>query len=143
MIPAGGKKIFLLIKIKKERKYKVCFRFFYTFAPNLMEYIYIMQNNLVIVESPAKAKTIEKFLGEGYKVLSSYGHIRDLKKSDLSGDVDDHFKPLYEIPAEKAAVVKKLKAEADKADMVWLASEEDREGGAISWHMYEVPGLTP
>ena len=143
MIPAGGKKIFLLIKIKKERKYKVCFRFFYTFAPNLMEYIYIMQNNLVIVESPAKAKTIEKFLGEGYKVLSSYGHIRDLKKSDLSVDVNDHFKPLYEIPAEKAAVVKKLKAEADKADMVWLASDEDREGEAISWHLYEVLGLTP
>lgn len=69
-----------------------------------------MQNNLVIVESPAKAKTIEKFLGEGYKVLSSYGHIRDLKKSDLSVDIKNHFEPLYEIPADKEAIVKKLKA---------------------------------
>lgn len=102
-----------------------------------------MQNNLVIVESPAKAKTIEKFLGEGYKVLSSYGHIRDLKKSDLSVDIKNHFEPLYEIPADKEAIVKKLKAEADKADMVWLASDEDREGEAISWHLYEVLGLTP
>lgn len=103
----------------------------------------IMQKNLVIVESPAKAKTIEKFLGEGYKVLSSYGHIRDLQKADLGIDIKHHFKPLYEIPEDKEALVKKLQGEAQKADMVWLASDEDREGEAISWHLYEVLNLTP
>lgn len=102
-----------------------------------------MQKNLVIVESPAKAKTIEKFLGKDFKVLSSYGHIRDLKKKDFSIDVENHFTPKYEIPAEKKKVVSELKAEAKNADMVWLASDEDREGEAISWHLYEVLGLTP
>ncbi|NDV60019.1 type I DNA topoisomerase [Bacteroides sp. 519] len=102
-----------------------------------------MQKNLVIVESPAKAKTIEKFLGKEYKVLSSYGHIRDLKKKDFSIDVEDNFKPNYEIPAEKKKVVAELKTAAKDADMVWLASDEDREGEAISWHLYEVLGLSP
>ena len=102
-----------------------------------------MQNNLVIVESPAKAKTIEKFLGNGYKVLSSYGHIRDLKEKSFSIDVKNHFAPIYEIPGDKAKLVSDLKKEADKADMVWLASDEDREGEAISWHLYEVLQLEP
>ena len=102
-----------------------------------------MQNNLVIVESPAKAKTIEKFLGEGYKVMSSYGHIRDLKQKAFSIDIQDHFKPLYEIPDDKKKIVSELKSEAKKADMVWLASDEDREGEAISWHLYEVLKLDP
>ena len=102
-----------------------------------------MQKNLVIVESPAKAKTIEKFLGKEFKVLSSFGHIRDLKKKDFSIDVDNHFKPKYEIPTEKKKLVSELKAEAEKADMVWLASDEDREGEAISWHLYEVLDLKP
>ena len=97
-----------------------------------------MQNNLVIVESPAKAKTIEKFLGEGYKVLSSFGHIRDLKQKEFSIDVENNFTPIYEIPEDKKKVVTALKAEAKKADMVWLASDEDREGEAISWHLFEV-----
>lgn len=100
-----------------------------------------MQKNLVIVESPAKAKTIEKFLGNDYKVLSSYGHIRDLKKKEFSIDVENGYRPTYEIPEDKKKLVKDLKAEAKKADMVWLASDEDREGEAISWHLYEVLGL--
>ena len=102
-----------------------------------------MEKNLVIVESPAKAKTIEKFLGKDYKVLSSYGHIRDLKKKKFSIDVQHDFTPEYEIPAEKKKLVAELKKEADKADTVWLASDEDREGEAISWHLYEVLGLKP
>lgn len=102
-----------------------------------------MQKNLVIVESPAKAKTIEKFLGSDYKVLSSYGHIRDLKKKEFSIDVAHGFTPTYEIPKDKKALVAELKAEAKKADIVWLASDEDREGEAISWHLYEVLGLDP
>lgn len=103
----------------------------------------MMQTNLVIVESPAKAKTIEKFLGSDYKVLSSYGHIRDLKKKAFSIDVENGFQPTYEIPADKKKLVAELKAEAKKAQMVWLASDEDREGEAISWHLYEVLGLEP
>lgn len=101
-----------------------------------------MQKNLVIVESPAKAKTIEKFLGKDYKVLSSYGHIRDLKKKEFSINTDT-FEPDYEIPAEKKKLVSELKQEAKKAETVWLASDEDREGEAISWHLYEVLGLNP
>lgn len=101
-----------------------------------------MQKNLVIVESPAKAKTIEKFLGEDYKVLSSYGHIRDLKKKEFSINMDT-FEPDYEIPAEKKKLVAELKQEAKDAQMVWLASDEDREGEAISWHLFEVLGLKP
>ena len=102
-----------------------------------------MQKNLVIVESPAKAKTIEKFLGKDYKVLSSYGHIRDLKKKEFSIDVANGYQPTYEIPEDKKKLVKELKSEAKKADMVWLASDEDREGEAISWHLFEVLGLDP
>ena len=101
-----------------------------------------MQKNLVIVESPAKAKTIEKFLGKDYKVMSSFGHIRDLKKKDFSIDIQT-FTPTYEIPTDKKKVVEDLRKAADKAEMVWLASDEDREGEAISWHLYEVLGLTP
>ena len=99
-----------------------------------------MQKNLVIVESPAKAKTIEKFLGEDYKVMSSYGHIRDLKKKELSIN-DTTLEPEYEIPDEKRKLVSELKAQAKKSDQVWLASDEDREGEAISWHLCEVLGL--
>jgi DNA topoisomerase-1 len=102
-----------------------------------------MSKNLVIVESPAKAKTIEKFLGKDYKVLSSYGHIRDLRKKDFSIDIDKGFVPLYEIPTEKKELVKELKKAAKAAEMVWLASDEDREGEAIAWHLYEVLGLKP
>lgn len=102
-----------------------------------------MQKNLVIVESPAKAKTIEKFLGKDYKVLSSYGHIRDLKKKDFSIDIEHGFLPKYEIPADKKELVAKLKEEAGQSDMVWLASDEDREGEAIAWHLYEVLSLVP
>ena len=99
-----------------------------------------MQKNLVIVESPAKAKTIEKFLGKEYKVMSSYGHIRDLKKKEMSIDTKS-LEPEYEIPEEKMKLVKGLKSNAEKAEKVWLASDEDREGEAISWHLCEVLGL--
>lgn len=99
-----------------------------------------MEKNLVIVESPAKAKTIEKFLGKDYKVMSSYGHIRDLKKKELSID-DETLEPEYEIPEEKKKLVGELKSLAKKAEKVWLASDEDREGEAISWHLCEVLGL--
>jgi DNA topoisomerase-1 len=99
-----------------------------------------MQKNLVIVESPAKAKTIEKFLGDDFKVMSSYGHIRDLKKKELSID-DKTLEPEYEIPDDKKKLVNDLKNQAKKASQVWLASDEDREGEAISWHLCEVLGL--
>jgi len=99
-----------------------------------------MQKNLVIVESPAKAKTIEKFLGKDFKVMSSYGHIRDLKKKELSID-DTTMEPEYEIPDEKKKLVSDLKKQASQAEKVWLASDEDREGEAISWHLCEVLGL--
>ena len=101
-----------------------------------------MQKNLVIVESPAKAKTLEKFLGKDYKVLSSYGHIRDLKKKEMSVNLDD-FSPEYEIPADKVSVVAELRKEAKASETVWLASDEDREGEAISWHLSQVLGLDP
>ncbi len=99
-----------------------------------------MQKNLVIVESPAKAKTIEKFLGKDYKVMSSFGHIRDRKKKDFSIDTET-FVPTYEIPTDKKRVVEELRKAAEKAETVWLASDEDREGEAISWHLFEVLGL--
>ena len=99
-----------------------------------------MQENLVIVESPAKAKTIEKFLGDDFKVMSSYGHIRDLKKKELSIDKET-LQPAYVIPKDKEELVKRLRENAKKADKVWLASDEDREGEAISWHLCEVLGL--
>ncbi|OJU53240.1 MAG: DNA topoisomerase I [Bacteroidales bacterium 45-6] len=101
-----------------------------------------MQKNLVIVESPAKAKTIEKFLGKDYHVLSSYGHIRDLKKKDFGIDLNNSYKPQYEVPADKKKLVAELKKAAKEAEVVWLASDEDREGEAISWHLYETLGLT-
>ncbi|MBT8219569.1 MAG: type I DNA topoisomerase [Bacteroidia bacterium] len=100
-----------------------------------------MPKNLVIVESPAKAKTIEKYLGKDFKVLSSYGHIRDLEKSENAVKVDNGFKPNYVIPADKKKVVKQLKESVKKSDEVWLATDEDREGEAISWHLCQVLGL--
>ena len=100
-----------------------------------------MAKNLVIVESPAKAKTIEKFLGKDFKVESSFGHIADLPSKELGVDVDGDFKPKYKVSTDKKAVVKKLKELAKKADMVWLASDEDREGEAIAWHLAENLGL--
>ncbi len=101
-----------------------------------------MQKNLVIVESPAKAKTIEKFLGENFKVMSSFGHIRDLKKKNFGVDLNT-FKPEYEVPEDKQHVVSELRAQAKKSEAIWLASDEDREGEAISWHLAEVLKLDP
>ncbi len=100
-----------------------------------------MSKNLVIVESPAKAKTIEKFLGKDFIVKSSYGHIRDLSKNNISIDIDKNFEPKYEIPKDKQKTVNELKAYVKKAETVWLASDEDREGEAISWHLKEALGL--
>ncbi len=100
-----------------------------------------MQENLVIVESPAKAKTIEKFLGKDYVVKSSFGHIRDLAKKDLGIDLDSGFHPIYEIPEDKKKVVAELSKLAHSVKTVWLASDEDREGEAIAWHLTEVLGL--
>ncbi len=100
-----------------------------------------MVKNLVIVESPAKAKTIEGFLGKDYVVKSSYGHVRDLNKSNLSLNMDAGFQPLYEIPADKKTLVAELMKIAESAEMVWLASDEDREGESISWHLFETLGL--
>ena len=102
-----------------------------------------MIENLVIVESPAKAKTIEQFLGKGFTVKSSFGHIRDLEKKDLGVDIEHNFQPKYEISADKKVVVKELKALAKEAKTVWLASDEDREGEAIAWHLFEVLKLKP
>ncbi len=100
-------------------------------------------NNLVIVESPAKAKTIEKFLGKEYKVMSSCGHIRDLSKKDFSIEGNHTFEPEYEISPDKTEIVENLRKAASKAKTVWLASDEDREGEAIAWHLYVVLGLKP
>ncbi len=100
-----------------------------------------MAKNLLIVESPAKAKTIEKILGSDFEVRSCYGHIRDLEKDDMGIDINNNFEPRYKVPDEKAKVVKDLKQMAKKADTVWLASDEDREGESISWHLAEVFGL--
>ena len=131
---------------KKKQIYTLIIRdestFFLLLRRILMGYNKSMQKNLVIVESPAKAKTIEKFLGKDYKVLSSYGHIRDLKKREFSINTDN-FQPDYEIPEEKKKLVSELQSEAKAAETVWLASDEDREGEAISWHLYEVLGLKP
>ncbi|MDQ6757826.1 MAG: type I DNA topoisomerase [Bacteroidota bacterium] len=102
-----------------------------------------MAKNLLIVESPAKAKTIEKILGKDFEVKSCYGHIRDLEKDDMGIDLKNDFKPRYKVPDEKAKVVKELKQLAKKSDEVWLASDEDREGESISWHLAEVLGLDP
>lgn len=99
--------------------------------------------NLVIVESPGKIKALEKALGKDYKVLSCVGHVRDLPKGNFDQDLSGDFDIKYEVPAEKKHLVSELKSEAKKADMVWLASDEDREGEAIAWHLYQVLGLTP
>jgi len=100
-----------------------------------------MAKNLLIVESPAKAKTIEKILGSDFEVKSSYGHIRDLEKDDMGIDINNNFAPRYKVPDEKQRVVKDLKQFAKKAETVWLASDEDREGESISWHLAQVLGL--
>ncbi|MBX9784002.1 MAG: type I DNA topoisomerase [Chitinophagaceae bacterium] len=102
-----------------------------------------MAKNLLIVESPAKAKTIEKILGKDFEVKSCYGHIRDLEKDDMGIDVDNNFEPRYIVPEEKKKVVSDLKSLVKKSDEVWLATDEDREGEAISWHLCEVLGLNP
>lgn len=102
-----------------------------------------MAKNLLIVESPAKAKTIEKILGDDFEVKSCYGHIRDLEKSEMGIDLNNHFEPRYIVPEEKQKVVKELKSIAKKSGEVWLASDEDREGESISWHLAEVLGLDP
>ena len=100
-----------------------------------------MGENLVIVESPAKAKKIEKFLGKGFTVKSSFGHIRDLEKKNLGINIDGGFEPNYEVSSDKKAVVEELKKLAKKADTVWLASDPDREGEAIAWHLFHTLGL--
>src|ERR1700733_14584974 len=100
-----------------------------------------MAKNLLIVESPAKAKTIEKILGKDFEVKSCYGHIRDLEKDDMGIDVNNHYQPRYKVPEDKERVVRELKQLAKKSDEVWLASDEDREGESISWHLAEVLGL--
>jgi DNA topoisomerase-1 len=102
-----------------------------------------MAKNLMIVESPAKAKTIEKFLGKDFKVKSSYGHIRDLEKGNNAIDISNGFQPKYIISPEKVKTVKELKEAAKHADEIWLATDEDREGEAISWHLCSVLGLDP
>src|ERR1700747_779119 len=102
-----------------------------------------MAKNLGIVESPAKAKTIEKILGSDFDVKSCYGHIRDLVKEDMGIDVKNGYTPKYVISEDKQKVVKELRSLAKKSDDVWLATDEDREGEAISWHLCEVLGLDP
>ena len=102
-----------------------------------------MQENLVIVESPAKAKTIEKFLGNNFKVTSSMGHIRDLAKKDFGIEIENNYQPQYIISDDKKKVVAELKKLAKSATEIWLASDEDREGEAIAWHLKEVLGLKP
>src|SRR5436190_14323060 len=102
-----------------------------------------MPKNLLIVESPAKAKTIEKILGKDFEVKSCYGHIRDLEKAGMGIDMEKNYKPRYIVPEEKQKVVKDLKTLAKKAGEVWLATDEDREGEAISWHLCEVLELDP
>ena len=100
-----------------------------------------MAKNLVIVESPAKAKTIEGFLGKDFTVKSSYGHVRDLPSKDLAIDIEGGFKPVYEVSADKKQVISELKKLAKEAEIVWLATDEDREGEAISWHLQEALNL--
>lgn len=102
-----------------------------------------MPKNLLIVESPAKAKTIEKILGSDFEVKSCYGHIRDLEKDDMGIDIKNQYKPRYIVPDEKIKVVRDLQQLAKKSKEVWLATDEDREGEAISWHLCEVLGLDP
>src|SRR6056297_143949 len=99
--------------------------------------------NLVIVESPAKAKTIEKFLGKDFLVKSSFGHIRDLAKKNLGINIENNYQPEYIVPKDKKKIVDELKKLSKSASVVWLASDEDREGEAIAWHLYEVLNLNP
>ena len=100
-----------------------------------------MAKNLVIVESPAKAKTIEGYLGNQFIVKSSYGHVRDLAKKGLSVDISNNFSPVYEVTPDKKTLVADLKKHVKAAEIIWLATDEDREGEAISWHLYETLGL--
>ena len=100
-----------------------------------------MSSNLVIVESPAKAKTIENYLGSDYVVKSSFGQIRDLPSKGINIEIENNFKPLYKVSQDKQKIVKELKTLAKKADVVWLATDEDREGEAISWHLKEALSL--
>src|SRR3954471_13454492 len=102
-----------------------------------------MAKNLLIVESPAKAKTIEKILGPDFEVKSCFGHIRDLEKEDMGIDIKNHFKPRYIVSEDKQKVVSELRSVAKRSGEVWLATDEDREGEAISWHLCEVLGLNP
>src|SRR5882724_3014406 len=102
-----------------------------------------MAKNLLIVESPAKAKTIESILGADFEVKSCYGHIRDLEKEEMGIDIKNNYQPRYIVPEEKQKVVKELKSLAKKSTEIWLATDEDREGEAISWHLCEVLGLDP
>src|SRR5688572_2470940 len=102
-----------------------------------------MSKNLVIVESPAKAKTIEKYLGKDFTVRSSFGHIRDLPKKGLNIDIEDGFAPKYEVNPDKKKVVSELKKLAKEASDIWLASDEDREGEAIAWHLTQALNLDP
>jgi DNA topoisomerase-1 len=124
----GGKKNYLI-------------NFLYTCKNSAKQEIPRMAKNLLIVESPAKAKTIEKILGSDFQVKSCFGHIRDLEKDEMGIDIKNDFKPTYKISDEKVKVVSELRALAKKSDEVWLASDEDREGEAISWHLCEVLGL--
>src|SRR5574344_1563726 len=96
-----------------------------------------MSKNLVIVESPAKAKTIEKFLGKDFHVLSSFGHIRDLAEKGFGIDFENNYQPQYEVPKDKQKLVSDLKKAAKESEIVWLASDEDREGEAIAWHLFD------
>ena len=102
-----------------------------------------MAKNLLIVESPAKAKTIEKILGKDFQVKSCYGHIRDLEKEDMGIDIKNHFRPKYVVSEDKTKVVSELRRLAKSSEEVWLATDEDLEGEAISWHLCEVLGLDP
>jgi DNA topoisomerase-1 len=113
------------------------------FASHINQGSDIMSKNLLIVESPAKAKTIEKILGNDFDVRSCYGHIRDLEKDDMGIDLNNHYLPRYKVPEDKLKVVSELKSLAKKSKEVWLASDEDREGESISWHLAEVLGLDP
>jgi len=134
----------LSVKITKRALHLVLFELlFVSLQPIFQKKTRVMQKNLVIVESPAKAKTIEKFLGKEYKVMSSYGHVRDLKSKEFSVDIEHGYVPKYVVPTDKKKLVSELKSFADKAECVWLASDEDREGEAISWHLSEVLKLKP
>jgi len=131
----------LMISAQLKNYFEILFKYKLICAVKIETYNKIkesMAKNVVIVESPAKANTIEKFLGEDFLVTSSYGHIRDLKKKDKGIDIANNFSPHYIIPEEKKTLVKELKKLTDKSETVWLATDEDREGEAIAWHLKEV-----